>query len=265
MPGGGFDHSLDKSGLDAVATLFGTCDRMTFDRHDTVVATNGTGGALLIVTRGSLVAEAGLVEGQRQVLGFFFPGDFLCTCFNRNLVDASAGALATGELIRVPHAIIRRLVEQDGVLGQALVRTAARQMERCSLHNLLLGRLNVQQRVASFALEMVRRCGRPMVDGALLPLPMTREDIGDYLGLNADTVSRTLSGFRKKGILEPCAQGEIFVKDVDALENETPLAEAINARFGGANRCDLLHVRANLENGSGSPTRARAFPFDGAC
>ena len=64
-------------------------------------------------------------------------------------------------------------------------------------HMLLLGRKNAMERVASFLLEMDRRLART----GMMALPMCRRDIGDYLGLTLETVSRTLSQLHNEGVL----------------------------------------------------------------
>lgn len=254
---------LDSAGLEPTATdglpgLFGSAEPACFSRNQVVMPPRGANGELLIIKRGCLIIEACLAEGQRQVLGFRFPGDFLCTFFNQYLLNASAVALTEGSFARIPHAALRQQIENNSSLAHALVKTAANQMEATSLHNLLLGRLNVQQRVASFLLEMVRRCGRRMVDGVSFALPMTREDIGDYLGLNADTVSRALSKLRKDRILGLNGQHEIFVRDVTSLQTHTPLADALNRHYGDQRNSDLATLLTILRPKGGDAREIRS-------
>ena len=210
-----------------------------FERHDTVVDEETREGGLLVVTRGVLILEAVLIDGRRQVLGFRFPGDFLCTAFNHLLPNTTARALSDVSLTKVPHREIILRAGQDRRLGRALVRVSAYQTERFALQNVLLGALDRQQRVASFVLEMVLRQGRKMIDGIAIPLPMTREEIGGYLGLNADTVSRALSNLRKQKILGQINRREGLVRDVQLLRKSTPLASVLTRIYGERNAHDL--------------------------
>ena len=221
-----------------------------FKRHDVVVGDQASEGGLLVVTDGILILEAVLVDGRRQVLGFRFPGDFLCTAFNYLLPNTTARALTDVTLTKVPHREIITRAGQDRRLGRALVRVSAYQTERFALQNVLLGALDRQQRVASFLLEMVLRRGRKMVDGVAIPLPMTREEIGGYLGLNADTVSRVFSKLRSQKILGQIGRREGLVHDVQTLRKRTPLASVLTRIYGEGNSHDLSTLLEYLGAGA---------------
>lgn len=253
---------LKQTFVELIEEVFGFSEPVRYSRHRTIAPWRSNAHGLLIVTHGSIMLEAVLPDGQRQVLGFRFPGDLLCTAFSRHLPDSSASALTDVQFTRVDHAAIRELAGKSHALGRALVAAAAMQTERLILHNLVLGRLNVQQRVASFLLEMVLRCGTQMIDRVTFPMPMTRDDIGDYLGLNAATVSRALSCFRKDRLYGQTGQCEAWVGDVSRLEAQTPLAKALNDRYGRTNRTDLGSLVAELDTGErpGSP-HVHSFTF----
>ena len=210
-----------------------------FHRNQIVVDEQTRENDLLVVTDGVLILEAVLVDGRRQVLGFRFPGDFLCTAFNTLLPNTTARALSDVTLTKVPHREIIARAAHDRRLGRALVWVSAYQTERFALQNVLLGALDRQQRVASFLLEMVLRRGRKMVDGVAIPLPMTREEIGGYLGLNADTVSRVFSKLRAQNILGQTGRREGLVHDVETLRTRTPLAGVLTRIYGEGNSHDL--------------------------
>jgi CRP/FNR family transcriptional regulator len=80
---------------------------------------------------------------------------------------------------------------------------------------LLLGRKTAQEKIASFLLMMAEREGQ----GDRVTLPMTRTDIGDYLGLTTETVSRTLTQLKNEGVITMKGIGEVTMADRDALED----------------------------------------------
>lgn len=82
-------------------------------------------------------------------------------------------------------------------------------------HVLLLGRKNARERVATFLLEMDDR----LVSIGMLALPMCRRDIGDYLGLTLETVSRTLSQFHVQGVLGFSGARQILLRNRDRLRS----------------------------------------------
>lgn len=82
-------------------------------------------------------------------------------------------------------------------------------------HMLLLGRKNAMERVANFLLEMDRR----LAVAGMMALPMCRRDIGDYLGLTLETVSRTLSQLHGEGVLGFSGARQIVLRNRQRLRN----------------------------------------------
>ena len=89
----------------------------------------------------------------------------------------------------------------------------AGELQHAENHMMLLGRKTAMERVATFLLEMDRR----LATTAMIALPMCRRDIGDYLGLTLETVSRSLSEFRKQGILGLSGARQIVLRDRQRL------------------------------------------------
>jgi CRP/FNR family transcriptional regulator len=89
---------------------------------------------------------------------------------------------------------------------------------------LLLGRKTAQERIATFLVSLLRRreayrCpGRPGGDCSTLALPMSRSDIGDYLGLTIETVSRTFSQLRRQGVIRLADVSHAEILDRGRLE-----------------------------------------------
>ncbi len=101
------------------------------------------------------------------------------------------------------------------------------QMQRRWAQHLDLGRLNAAERLGSFVLEMALRCGRKVRDGTLVSLPMTRNDIADYLGLNPNVVSRTLTATRHDQQLIYVSKTELVVPKVERLCGLPPIADGL--------------------------------------
>jgi CRP/FNR family nitrogen fixation transcriptional regulator len=85
----------------------------------------------------------------------------------------------------------------------------AGELRHAENHMLLLGRKNAMERVASFLLEMDRRLAKT----GMMALPMCRRDIGDYLGLTLETVSRALSQLHNEGVLEFSGARQIVLRN----------------------------------------------------
>lgn len=128
-----------------------------------------------------------LSDGRRQIGAFYLPGDvFGLEIGERH--DLSAEAICNSTISAIKRSSLSNLAKADSDVAQALWTVTACELQRVQKHVLLLVR-TAQERVASFLLEMADRTA----GAASFELPMSRQDIADYLGLTIETVSRTLT------------------------------------------------------------------------
>jgi CRP/FNR family nitrogen fixation transcriptional regulator len=137
-----------------------------------------------------------LSDGRRQIGAFHLPGDvFGLEPDSAHRLTAEAIADTSVRLVK------RRCLEQAAGIAVAVARSlwavTAGELRHAEQHMLLLGRKSAMERVASFLLEMDRRLAKT----GMMALPMCRRDIGDYLGLTLETVSRALSQLHAEGVL----------------------------------------------------------------
>jgi CRP/FNR family nitrogen fixation transcriptional regulator len=154
-----------------------------------------------------------LSDGRRQISDFYLPGDVFG-------VEAGAehrvSAEAMGETLLV---VARRSTLMDGreatpERANAMWRLAIGQLQRSNDHALTLGRRSAVERVASLLVDLADRLD---VDETV-NLPMTRQDMADYLGLTIETVSRTLTQMQATGLIRVSGCRAIQFLDRDALE-----------------------------------------------
>ncbi|MDQ0391051.1 CRP/FNR family nitrogen fixation transcriptional regulator [Labrys monachus] len=137
-----------------------------------------------------------LDDGRRQIGAFHLPGDVF------GLESGPAHRLTADAIVDTTVRLVRRrsleaAAQGDVRIANALWATTARDLRHAEDHMLLLGRKTAKERVAAFLLEMDRR----LTVAGMLDLPMCRRDIGDYLGLTLETVSRVLSQLQQEGVL----------------------------------------------------------------
>jgi CRP/FNR family nitrogen fixation transcriptional regulator len=128
-----------------------------------------------------------LSDGRRQIGAFYLPGDI----FGLEIGERhglSAEAICNSTISAIKRSSLSSLAKADCDVAQALWTLTARELQRVQKHVLLLVR-TAQERVASFLLEMADRTA----GAGSFELPMSRQDIADYLGLTIETVSRTLT------------------------------------------------------------------------
>ena len=133
-----------------------------------------------------------LADGRRQIEEFYLPGDV----FGVELgARRSASAEAVGETVLVVAR--RSIAAGDPAQAERLWDHALRELARSRDHVLTLGQRSAAERLATFFLELAERLG----SGAEVDLPMTRQDMADYLGLTIETVSRTLTHLQSRGVV----------------------------------------------------------------
>ena len=164
------------------------------------------------VIRGAVRTYKLLNDGRRQIGAFHLPGDvFGLESGPVHRLTAEAIADTTVRLVKR-----RSLEHAAGItiqVAQSLRAMTAGELRHAEDHMLLLGRKNAMERVASFLLEMDRRLAKT----GMMALPMCRKDIGDYLGLTLETVSRTLSQLHNEGVLGFSGARQIVLRNRQRL------------------------------------------------
>ncbi len=139
-------------------------------------------------------------DGRRQITGFLFPGDFVGIAV-RDHYSCTAQAVTSAELCRMPHEPFMSLTTEFPELKHRLLDVVSNELGEAQYHMLMLGQKNAEERVASFLLHLSRRAPLRGESTNPVELPMSRGDIGDYLGLTLETVSRTFAALRDKGLI----------------------------------------------------------------
>ena len=110
------------------------------------------------------------------------------------------------------------MCRETGAMQDRLHRLMGEQLIRETSQMMVLGSLSADERVAAFLLDVSERNGQRGYSHAEFNLRMTREDMGSYLGMTLETVSRTLSRFQKRGLID--AQGKLIrIVDHDGLRH----------------------------------------------
>ena len=156
-------------------------------------------------------------DGREQVAGFHMTGDLLG-------MDAIGGgrhtcdtvALEDCEVCEMPFSCLEELSRELPPLQQQLHRIMSREIVRDHGVMVLLGSMRSDERLAAFLLNLAQRLRARGFSASALVLRMTREEIGSYLGLKLETVSRTFSAFQDAGLLE-VKQRQIRILDADGL------------------------------------------------
>jgi CRP/FNR family transcriptional regulator len=142
-----------------------------------------------------------LPDGRRQILGFALPGDFLgMTASPRH--GFSADAIGAVVVCRFSRASFARFIEDKPHLLRRINELAVRELSQAQDHMVLLGRRSAEEKVATFLVGWRDRLAQLWSPSKTVPLPMSRQDIADFLGLTIETVSRTFTKLERDGVIE---------------------------------------------------------------
>lgn len=197
--------------FDSVLPAPGACAR--FHRDEEIFGEGEAADYVYQVVSGSVRTYRILRDGRRQIDEFHFAGDYFgLEMTDTHRINAEAMSDATVRMIR--RGALSDLAAQRGDAARALFRLTAEGLQRCQDHVLMLGRRSAQERVVGLLLDIATRTRAE----AELDVPMSRQDMADYLGLTIETVSRTLTALQDEGLIALPTVRHMVLKDRQALE-----------------------------------------------
>jgi CRP/FNR family transcriptional regulator, anaerobic regulatory protein len=147
-----------------------------------------------------------LPDGRRQVIGFALPGDFLGKAPS-DRYGYSADAIGSVSVCRLSREAFTHFIAQRPHFLLRINEFAARELTLAQEQMLLLGRRTAEEKIAAFLVGWRERLAHIGDERQIIALPMSRQDIADYLGLTIETVSRTLTRFEREKMLTIVAGG----------------------------------------------------------
>jgi CRP/FNR family transcriptional regulator len=199
--------------------------RRTVPRGETLFRTGDAFQSLYAVRTGFFKTCVSSEDGRDQVTGFQMAGELLgLDGISNDRHSCDAVALEDSQVCVIPYAQLEELSRDFSELQRQFHKIMSREIVRDHGVMLLLGSMRAEERLAAFLLNLTQRLQARGFSGSALVLRMTREEIGSYLGLKLETVSRTFSKFQDDGMLE-VKQRQIKIVDPEALRklvNGTP-------------------------------------------
>lgn len=167
---------------------------------------------LYIIRTGCARVYKLLSDGRRMITGFLFDSDFIGLASN-DLYAYTAEAVTELTMCRYPRKRLENFFETYPSIETRMLRVATNELASAQDQMVLLGRKTAQEKLASFLYLLSQRAVRRGEEGTTLPLPMNRTDIGDYLGLTIESVSRCFTQIRKSGAIELTTAHSVRILD----------------------------------------------------
>ena len=160
------------------------------------------GRSMFAVRSGAAKSYCITESGDEQVLGFTLPGELVgLDGLSDGLYTSSSLVLETSSVCEMPYDGLEELCKSLPGLNRQIMRVAAKEI--CAEQQMLmqLGKRTAEERLASFLLSLSSRFKQRGLSATGFNLPMSRQDIGNYLGLAIETVSRLFAHFQEQGLL----------------------------------------------------------------
>jgi len=192
---------LSSGDLEQLDELVAT--RRQVSRGDTLFRSGDPFQSLYAVRTGFFKTCVSSEDGRDQVTGFQMAGELLgLDGISTDRHSCDAVALEDSQVCVIPFEQLEELSREFTDLQRQFHKIMSREIVRDHGVMLLLGSMRAEERLAAFLLNLTQRLQARGFSAAALVLRMTREEIGSYLGLKLETVSRTFSKFQEEGLLE---------------------------------------------------------------
>ena len=211
LPSGLSEPELDQ--LDALVNV-----RRKVKRGESLYRAGQTFDAIYAIRSGFFKSRVTYEDGRDQVTGFSMGGEILgMDGIGLGRHNCDAVALEDSVVCSIPYARLEELSREINGLQRHFHKMMSREIVRESGVMMLLGVMRAEERIAAFLLNMSQRLGARGFSPLEFHLRMTREEIGSYLGLKLETVSRLFSRFQEEGLIQ--VQGRaIKLLDIGALK-----------------------------------------------
>lgn len=188
--------------------------------------------SLYTVHRGFFKSSMMFDDGMEQVTEFHMAGEIMgLDGIADGIYASTAVALDDAEVCVIPYAALDKLCVEMPQLRQHLHRLLSRELQRRQEVMLLLGTLRTEQRLAAFLLNLSQRLLARGYSASEFHMRMSREEIGCFLGMKLETVSRLFSRFHDEGLLEVGSK-HIRILDIGRLEEKLGRAMSRWCRHG---------------------------------
>ena len=205
--------ALAPAELDALAKL-GL--EVRYARRQSVFFEEDEAESLFIVKCGVASVSKSLGDGRRQVTGFLYPADLCGLAIDGHYAN-SVEAVTNLSLYRFARRQSEDLLERFPKLERRLLEQAGNELAVAQDQLVLLGRKTATEKVASFLLMISEHLRRNGLSDNPIWLPMTRQDIGDYLGLTTETASRVFAHLERRGAISKLPDARVDLTNLQML------------------------------------------------
>lgn len=217
--------SLNKSEIQSLDDIIER--KKPLHKSDKLIEVDAPFNALYAVRSGSFKSYVCDSDGEEQIVGFHFPGDIIgFDALRNNKHESYTQALETALVCELPYDTLDDIATQFPKLRHQIMSFMSAELKQDHDMMMLLNKRTAQERLLFFIAHLSKRFEERGFSHKEFNLTMTRNEIGNYLGLTVETISRLLTRFQKEGIIR--VDGKLItILDFDKLDTKlhnSPLA-----------------------------------------
>jgi CRP/FNR family transcriptional regulator len=188
-------------------------------KGDILFRSGDTFRSLYAVRSGCVKLHASSDLGEEQIIGFYLPGEVVgMDGMDNNSHSCTATALETTSLCALPYSSLTDICKKVPTLNEQMFQLMARELSQDNQLLLTITKKNADERIATFLLSLSVRFKRLGYSATEFKLSMSRSEIGNYLGLTIETVSRGMNKFQKQGLIR-IERKFVNILDMEALKS----------------------------------------------
>ncbi|WP_163930648.1 Crp/Fnr family transcriptional regulator [Paraferrimonas sp. SM1919] len=209
------NHNSELEGLDEFFNELGEhAEEVSINANQYLFRENDKSDYVYILISGAAMLERSTTAGSRQVFAFLYTGNLLGLSEHSNY-SFSAKALTNSTAIKINHKTMQSIFDKFPAVAQKYHQKTGRILSLILDQLFIMGQKSAHQRLAHFLLDMINKLGRGTTK---FMLPMSRQDIADYLGMSLETASRGFSRLKAEGHIEIESNYQITIINKEALE-----------------------------------------------
>lgn len=207
--------------------------RQSVEKGGTLYFADAPFSAIYAIRRGFFKTSILTQDGREQVTGFHMTGDILgVDAISTERYNCDATALEDSEVCIIPFANLESLLREVPSLQRNFHRIMSREIVRDQSVMLLLGNMSAEERLATFLVDLSRRHAARGFSATSFHLRMTRTEIGSFMGMRLETISRTFARLQEDGYVT-VHQKLVVIEDLERLKKLSAGQAVVHARADG--------------------------------
>ncbi|MCX7749306.1 MAG: Crp/Fnr family transcriptional regulator [Clostridia bacterium] len=210
--------SLTKEELKQVVSLI---VQKKYEKNTLIISEGSIPQNFIVVSRGKIKIYGHSQDGKEQIMYILTNGDFFGA---RNLIhdkaaDYNAQAMENTVVCTIERHQFQKLLLQFPGISIKIMDVLCDRLEKMESMFRKISPKDVDSRVNMMLLELAQKYGRRQQEGILIELPMSREEMANYIGVARETVSRKITSLKDEGLIEILGNKKLLILNEEALEN----------------------------------------------